>query len=271
MGQITQAFGSPFKGGYAPGVDVQENTPVGAVASLGDDTGTINTGATAHDAAAGTYNFTAAADRMLNVFFSVDNGASYKKATITGIVGAAPATTSAAEVAALLMANGTFSRSILAANAAGTLRLTAKMPSARFKMYFTGTAAAKLAGVFTTAIAPGSAVTGANVAGKALEFTVTDQRGIVLADFPVFVTGRITTVGGTVSATCNYGLISKGSIIAAAEGGNSAVPMLTDKDGKVAFYVADTAAEVLQTVVVPGHATAPLAVLCQGAGKVTFS
>jgi len=267
--QINDADPNVFGDGYKP---QRESPPVEVIGGVLDEADlggvTKHSGATNHDAGAGTYDMSVTADQLLNTYFSEDNGASYKKVSIDGLVGATPAATTAAELAALLAANAVFDKYIAASDNGGTLRLNARMPSSRFKMYFTGAAAAKLAGVFTTAVAPGSAVGGADQAGGAFEFTVQDQEGNVLSNKKVFLSAL--DASGVVIATTALGLMSLGQLLDTEAGGNDGVEMLSDADGKVSGYVADTAAEDVYVTARVGSNTAALAVLSQGQKKVTF-
>ena len=258
----------PFEQGmYIPDADENAELRNGGINDESGATLAKNVVAANITASAGTYNLTSTANRALNVFFSQDNGSTYKKITFTGIVGVTPAATTAAEIAALLNANTVFSQFFLAINNAGTLEIQRKLPSSRFKTYFTGTLAAVLGTDFTTAIAPGSAVAAGTNAGLPFEFTMLDQIGNPIVNGDVYL---YNLVSGSASATSGIGLISKGQLIGDQAQYNGA-QMKTDLDGKIAGYVTDTANEAVVVTARPLHGTSKMAVALQGTKTLTFT
>lgn len=219
---------------------------------------------------AGPYNLTSTANRALNVYFSQDNGSTYKRISFTGIVGPTPAATTSAQIAALLNANVLFANFFTAVDNAGTLTITRKLPSARFKVYFTGTLAAVLGVDFTTAIAPGSALAGGTNAGLPFEFTVQDQEGNALANVPVYLSCYDDAAGTNILATTGLGLFSKGDL-SGAQAQNTAALAMTDQDGKVAGYITDTANEIVYLHARPLNNTSRMAKVLSGQKVLTFT
>lgn len=219
-----------------------------AIRSLTSNGGT-GAAATNHDAAAGTYNFTGG--KTLNIFVSVDNGATYKKLTQAFVAAdfATPAAATALEIATKLMANPLFAKYFTFSNNAGTLRAVAKWFSSRFKFYCTGDAATALAGVYTTAIASGSAVGGSAQAGALLEVIAEDFFGNPVPFAKIFATSYKS---GAVDNSGSFGGPTKGEQI--SNSSHEAVEFRADAEGKLSLYMVNSAAETVNATFEPGRA-----------------